>query len=94
MRSQELVARPQVEQHRETLHRSLGGRARRLLLEQELAELRKGRASHRECMEAVLLVGGQGSVARTLAEHGKARQPAHRHRRQEASRASRAQPTP
>ena len=68
MRSQEFVARPQVEQRRETLHR--------------------------ERVEAVLIVGGQGSVARTLAEHGKARQPAHRHRRQEASRASRAQPTP
>ena len=75
-------------------------------LERELCEVRSSSLAHRsssaqrretlhrERVEAVLLVGGQGSVARTLAEHGKARQPAHRHRRQEASRASRAQPTP
>ncbi len=60
MRSQELVTRPQVEQHRETLPRSLGRRARGLLLEQELAELRKGRAFRRERVEAMLLVGGPG----------------------------------
>ena len=62
MRSQELVARPQVEKRRETLRRSLRRRARGLLLEQELAELREGRTSRRERAETVLLVGRQGTV--------------------------------
>ncbi len=62
MRSQELVACPQVEQRRETLRRSLRRRARELLLEQELAQLREGRTSRRERAETVLLVSRQGAV--------------------------------
>ncbi len=62
MRSQELVARPPVEQRRETLRRSLRRRARGLLLEQELAQLREGRTSRRERAETVLLVGRQETV--------------------------------